>query len=157
MWIAAAQSIVNREPRQNGREIRSLMQRAHDAGARLVHFPEGAMSSYQTRERHDWGALHEELELTAKLAGRLKLWTVLGSDHRLTSPNRPHNSLYVISDSGDLVARYDKRLCSFNEINNYYSPGRNPVVFSADGFQFGCALASRSIFQSYSSSTRSLA
>jgi predicted amidohydrolase len=140
MWIAAAQSTVSHNPRQNGMEIRSLMQRAHDAGARLVHFPEGAMSGYPTFENQDWDVLREELELTAALAGKLKLWTVIGSNHRLTSPNRPHNSLYVISDSGDIVTRYDKRLCSFNEINNHYSPGRDPVVFIVDGFRFGCAL-----------------
>ena len=98
------------------------------------------MSGYPSFENQDWGALLEELERTAALAAKLKLWTVLGGHHRLTSPHRPHNSLYVISDAGDVVARYDKRLCSFNEINHHDSPGRDPVVFAVDGFRFGCAL-----------------
>lgn len=138
--MATAQSTINREAHDNGREIRSLMQRARDAGARLVHFPEGAMSGYPPCETQNWQALREELDLTAALAGKLKLWTVLGSDHQLTPPHRPHNSLYVISDTGELTARYDKRLCSFSEINNHYTPGRAPVVFTVDGFRFGLAL-----------------
>ncbi|MDC7675866.1 carbon-nitrogen hydrolase family protein [Asticcacaulis machinosus] len=139
MLMATAQSLVTQDPHQNGQEIRALMQQAHDAGARLIHFPEGAMSGYQV-SNPQWEALHEELELTATLAKNLNLWTILGSEHRLTPPNRPHNSLYVISDSGDVVARYDKRLCSHNEINHHYTPGNTPIVFSIDGFTFGCAL-----------------
>ena len=140
MWIAAAQNLIGKEPHLNGRQIRTLMQRAHDAGARLVHFPEGAMSGYQPFKGQDCPALRQELELTRNLASKLKLWTVVGSDHPLTPPHRPHNSLYVISDEGQLVARYDKRLCSHNEIHNHYTPGRKPVVFSVDGFRFGLAL-----------------
>jgi predicted amidohydrolase len=65
---------------------------------------------------------------------------VLGGNHRLTGTNRPHNSLYAISDAGRLVGRYDKRLCSYNEITSWYSPGFEPLAFDVDGFRFGCAL-----------------
>lgn len=88
----------------------------------------------------DWTALREELETTAALAADLQLWTVVGSNHPLTPPNRPHNSLYVISSAGELVARYDKRLLSFTEISDWYSPGSDRLVFDVDGFRFGCAL-----------------
>ena len=98
------------------------------------------MSGYPSSESQDWDGLLKELDLTAALAAELKLWTVFGSNRRLTSPNRPHNSIYVVSDSGDVVTRYDKRLCSFNEINHHYSPGHGPVVFTVEGFRFGCAL-----------------
>jgi predicted amidohydrolase len=65
---------------------------------------------------------------------------VLGSAHPLTPPNRPHNSLYVISDRGEVVNRYDKRFCSNTEIIRFYSPGFEPVVFDVDGYRFGCAI-----------------
>ena len=81
--------------------------------------------------------LRDELEVTAAHAGQLGLWTVLGCNHRLTPPHRPHNSLYVISDEGALVGRYDKRFCSNTEINDWYSPGFEPLVFEVDGFKFG--------------------
>jgi predicted amidohydrolase len=68
------------------------------------------------------------------------MWVVLGSAHPLTPPHRPHNSLYVISDQGEIVARYDKRFCSNTEITRFYSPGFEPVVFDVDGYRFGCAI-----------------
>ena len=68
------------------------------------------------------------------------MWVVLGSAHPLTPPHRPHNSLYVISDQGEVVNRYDKRFCSNTEITRFYSPGFEPVVFDVDGYRFGCAI-----------------
>jgi predicted amidohydrolase len=103
------------------------MRDAHCAGAGLVHFPEGAMTCPKKKimsvsgpadvgpadwERVDWAVLRDELAATVALAGELRLWTVLGSIHRLTSPHRPHNSLYVISDRGEIATRYDERMLS---------------------------------------------
>jgi predicted amidohydrolase len=58
----------------------------------------------------------------------------------LTAPHRPHNSLYVISDEGRLVDRYDKRKCSHTELTRFYSPGFDAVVLDVDGFRFGLAI-----------------
>ena len=146
--MAAAQSPVGPDPVTNGESIRALMHSAAQQGARLIHFPEGAATGYVPAGPEaktgcwqvDWAAAREQLELTAALAGELGLWTVLGGNHQLTGTNRPHNSLYVISDEGQLVGRYDKRLCSYNEITNWYSPGFGPLAFDVDGFRFGCAL-----------------
>jgi predicted amidohydrolase len=139
MKIAAAQSLMSRDPRENGAHLRALMRQAAEAGARLVQFSEGALSDYASKEEMDWDAVASELAQIAALAGDLKLWTALGCSHRRT-PYRPYNSVYVISDTGQLAARYDKRLCSNNEITNFYSPGSEPVVFEADGFRFGLVL-----------------
>jgi predicted amidohydrolase len=70
----------------------------------------------------------------------LGLWVAFGSIHPLTPPHRPHNSLYVVSDTGELAARYDKRFLSNTEATWMYSPGKDPVVFEVDGFRFGIAL-----------------
>ena len=116
-----------------------------EAGAPMIHFPEGALSGYAEAQildwaGVDWSALRAELDGIAALAGQLGLWTVIGCNHRLTPPNRPHNSLYVISGKGVLVGRYDKRLCSHTETNDWYTPGVDPLVFEVDGFRFGAAL-----------------
>ncbi len=141
--------------RAGGREMRSLMEEAHNAGARLVHFPEGAicspnkriMSANGPREigpsawaKFEWATLRDELNLTSQLAKELQLWTVFGSVHQLTAPHRPHNSLYVISDRGELVTRYDERMLSNTKVSFMYSPGRTPVTFDVGGVRFGCAL-----------------
>ncbi len=143
--LATAQIDVSADVRRNGVAIRRVMARAARAGARLVHFPEGALSGYvksqiKDWDAVDWGALREELEQMAAAAGKLGIWTVLGANHRLTPPHRPHNSLYIISDAGKLAGRYDKRFCSNTEINDWYTPGAEPVVFTVDGFRFGCAI-----------------
>jgi deaminated glutathione amidase len=143
--IASAQSHITTDVRANGLHVRELMTKAKALGVRLVHFPEGALSGYvkteiQSWETVDWTALRAELEATAAHASELGVWVVLGANHRLTPPHHPHNSLYVISDEGMLVGRYDKRLISFSEVTSWYTPGTDPLVFEVDGYRFGCAL-----------------
>lgn len=165
--MAVAQSTVPTDPsdvaalRASGAEIRALVRRASEAGARLVQFTEGALVYPDKRVmssgrpgglggpgelleadwgRAAWDALREEAEAVAELAGQLGIWVAFGSVHPLTPPHRPHNSLYVVSDRGRLVARYDKRFLSHAEVSLLYTPGTEPVVFEVDGFRFGVAL-----------------
>lgn len=165
--LAVVQTTLISDPRDidalraGGAEIRRLMREAQKAGARLIHFPEGATCSPDKRimsasgpeevgpadwTRFEWAVLREELDATRTLAGELGLWTVLGSVHPLTPPHRPHNSLYVISDRGELATRYDERLLSNTKISFLYSPGRTPVTFEVDGVRFGCALGMETHF-----------
>lgn len=143
--LAVAQPVVTKDAVENGRTVRRMMREAASDGARLVHFPEGTLSGYAVEQIQDWAdvdwsQVRAELEAVAALAAELSLWVVLGSAHPLTPPNRPHNSMYVISDEGRLVDRYDKRICSHTEITRFYAPGFEPVVFDVDGFRFGCTI-----------------
>ena len=122
-----------------------MLREAAAAGARLAHFPEGFLSGYAVEdvaswEGVDWALVRSELEDVAALAGELGIWVVLGSAHPLTEPHWPHNSLYVVSDEGRLVERYDKRKCSHTEVTRFYTPGFEPVVFDVEGFRFGMAI-----------------
>src|SRR4051812_26731752 len=148
--LAVAQSTVPEDPadrdalRGSGAEIRDLMREASAVGARLVQFPEGAITyphkyavsgggphelSEADWSRAAWDVIREEAEAVADLAGELGIWTVFGSIPRLSGTNRPHNSLYVVSDQGELVGRYDKRYLSHTEISYMYTPGVAPLVF----------------------------
>lgn len=146
--IAIAQTEVAFDARVNGPRIRAQMRQAAAAGARLIQFTEGAMSGYPSGPGKqalagwdiDWSALRAELEETAALAADLSLWTVIGAAHRLTPPHLPHNSLYVISDRGEIAGRYDKRLLSYSEVTQWYAPGAGPLVFEVDGFRLACLL-----------------
>lgn len=159
--LAVAQTVAWEDPRDSaglrasGAELRSVMREAREAGARVVHFPEGATCAPHKLvmsvdgpdrvgpsdwDRCQWDVLRRELATTAQLARELRLWTVLGSVHRLTAPHRPHNSLYVISDRGEVVTRYDERMLSKTKISYMYTPGRSPVTFEVDGVRFGCTL-----------------
>lgn len=158
--IAVAQAIGGVESTAdqiaaNGVGVRALMREAAAAGARIVQFHEGAISSYPDKRwlssepgavaAADWSrvpfeAVRRELDRTSALAAELEIWVVLGSVHPLTPPHRPLNSLYVIDDRGRLVTRYDKRLLSHSELSHLYTPGVEPVVFEVDGWRFGCLL-----------------
>jgi predicted amidohydrolase len=143
--IAVAEPVITKDAAENGAKVRELMKAAAAGKARLIQFPEGQLSGYPKEQLQDWSevdwrVVRDELEKIKKLAARLKLWVVLGSAHPLTPPNRPHNSLYVISDQGLVVDRYDKRFCSSTEITRFFSPGFEPIVFDVDGYRFGCAI-----------------
>jgi predicted amidohydrolase len=143
--IAIAQMPISGDARLNGEKIRAMMREAGAGGARLIEFPEGALSGYakhpiQDWAEVDWDIVREELEAVMALAAKLKLWVVLGSAHPLTPPHWPHNSLYIISDAGQIINRYDKRICSVTEVSRFYTPGSEPVIFEVDGFRFGCII-----------------
>ena len=144
MRIACSQIAVTARPSVNAETIRMLMRQAAAAGARLIQFPEGALSGYAKSEIRDWAqvdwqGLDRELAAISALAAELRLWVVVGSAHRAVAA-RPHNSLHVVSDEGAFAHRYDKRLCSHTEITDWYAPGVDALVFEVDGWRFGCAL-----------------
>ncbi len=145
LHIAIAQMPITGDARINGNKVRELMHEDATGGARLVQFPEGSLSGYaknpiQDWAEVDWQIVREELEAIIFLASQLKIWVVLGSAHPLTPPHWPHNSLYIISDEGRIINRYDKRICSFTEVNRFYTPGSEPVIFDVDGFRLGCII-----------------
>ena len=135
--------------------MRSLMREARHAGARVIHFPEGSTCSPNKRimsssgmetigvadwSRFQWSVMHQEIAAVRELARELEIFAVFGAVHRLTAPRRPHNSLYVVSDQGELVTRYDERMLSNTKVTFMYTPGSVPVTFEVGGIVFGCAL-----------------
>ena len=130
---------------ENGHTIRTQMHEAAVQGARLIQFPEGALSGYaknpiKSWDEVNWEHVRVELESITVLAKELHLWVVLGSAHPLTPPHWPHNSLYIISDEGKLVTRYDKRICSHTETTRFYTRGNQAITFEVDGIKFGCLI-----------------
>jgi predicted amidohydrolase len=142
--IAIAQLPI-KDAQKNSSAVQKAMHQAAAGGARLIQFPEGMLSGYAKHpitdwQQVDWPALRKELATIMALAAELKIWVVLGSAHPLTPPHWPHNSLYIISDTGVIVNRYDKRILSHTEVTSYYTAGYEPVVFDVDGFRFGCII-----------------
>jgi predicted amidohydrolase len=158
--IAVAQSTVREDPtnaallRESGDEVRRLLREAAAAGARLVHFGEGAICFPSKRvmselgpdeigpsdwTKADWPALQNELDQVAALSRELGIWTVIPSVHQVPDA-RPHNSVYVVSDQGKVVTRYDERALSTTKVTWMYSAGTDPVTFEVDGVRFGLAL-----------------
>jgi len=149
--VATCQFAVGDNIRRNALQIQRFLHKAKKAGADIVHFPESAASGYvgtdfPNFEEFNWQLLKEETENIMTLAKQLRLWVVLGSTHRLTPdknirgqapPNKPHNSLYLISPDGKIVDRYDKRFCTKGDLK-YYTPGNHFANFTINGVK--CSL-----------------
>lgn len=143
--LAIAQLPITADAHKNSEAVQQAMHEAAQGGARLVQFPEGMLSGYAKHQINDWQevdwqVIRAELETIMALAAKLKIWVVLGSAHPITPPHWPHNSLYIISDNGGLVNRYDKRIVSHTEVTTFYTAGYEPVIFDVDGFRFGCVI-----------------
>jgi predicted amidohydrolase len=143
--IASAQAHVYPTPWDNAEAACHLITSAKQAGADLIHFPEAAFSGYVKHQVHhwedvDWDALEQALLHICTCAKDTGMWVVGGSNHRLTSPHRPHNSLLVIDSNGNLHTRYDKRFLSHTEVTDWYTPGSVPITFEVKGYRFGCAV-----------------
>jgi predicted amidohydrolase len=130
--------------------VRRLMEEAKAGGAEVAHFPEACLSGYAgsdlpSHADTDWHRLASALEEVLALAASLRLWVALGSAHRLTPPNKPHNSLYIIDDRGRIIDRYDKRFLSGDPSGTtgdlaHYSPGSHFSVFDIKGVRCGALI-----------------
>ena len=140
--IATCQFGVSADVDANAAHIATFMRQAANKNADIVHFSECALSGYASVDfesfaDYNWDLLKTKTLEVIDLAGQLKLWVVLGSSHRLTEPNKPHNSLYLISPEGELVDRYDKRFGTAVDTDNY-TPGDHFVHFDINGVK--CSL-----------------
>ena len=159
--IATVQSVLRPDPRsleqlrESGSRVRAVMCDAAAAGASLVHFPEGALCAPHKRvvssrgpdvvAEADWGAvdraaLRVELDLVAHAASDLRLWVAVGGIDFVPERPRPTNSLFVISDRGAIVGRYDERMLSRTKSLYMYQAGTKPLAFAVGGVRFGCAI-----------------
>jgi predicted amidohydrolase len=140
--IATCQFGVSADIEANAAMIREQMQRAAEIDADIVHFSECALSGYasvdfESFSNYNWDLLKIKTLEIIDLAGQLGVWVVLGSSHQFTEPNKPHNSLYLISPDGKLADRYDKRFCTQIDLDNY-TPGDHFVHFNVNGVK--CSL-----------------
>lgn len=139
--IGTCQFGVTGSVAHNSEAICRQMVEAKELEADVVHFSECALSGYagidfESFEGYDWDLLRGETEKIMALAAELKIRVVLGSSHRLTEPNKPHNCLYLIGPDGRIADRYDKRFCMDREMP-YYTPGRRFVDFTVNGVKCG--------------------
>lgn len=139
--IATCQFAVSDSIVKNSETIQQQMNLAAKKGADIVHFSETALSGYGGHEvydfsKFDWENLRKHTENIMALAKQLGLWVVLGSTHKLTLPNKPHNSLYLIDPDGKIQDRYDKRFLTTGDLE-YYSSGDHFVEFEINGIKCG--------------------
>jgi len=145
--IATGQFGVSSDIGNNLNHIREQIIEAKNKEADVIHFPECSLSGYAgvdfgTFENYPWKELKNATLEIMKLAGKLKIWILLGSSHPLTGKNKPHNSIYIIDDTGGILDRYDKRFCAGNPAGDieelaHFSPGNHFSIFSIKGIRCG--------------------
>jgi deaminated glutathione amidase len=150
LTVATCQFPVSADIAANLGFARRQLSLASQRGARVAHFPEGALSGYAGTDFETFAGFGWELltEAVGDIAGRcrqLGIWAVIGSSHRLSGGHKPHNSLYVISDSGAIVERYDKRFCAGDPAGKsgdlaHYSPGSHFSIWEIDGVRCGALI-----------------
>ena len=126
------------------------MRTAAKRGADVVHFPEGALSGYAgtdfaSFDGFDWDGLGRATGSVLDLAAELGVWVVLGSAHRLSGGHKPHNSVYVVASTGEIVDRYDKRFCSGDADEDsgdlsHYTPGDHLCVWEINAIRCGALI-----------------
>ena len=152
MKIATCQFPISANIGRNASTIEQQLVEAAGQRAKVVHFPECALSGYagvdfedwggqdwsgRNRNGFDWDLLQEASRRIIGLWKKQRISVLLGSTHRLRR-NLPHNSVYVINPSGKIVDRYDKRFCTGKDLK-LYSPGNHPCRFKIGKFR--CAVA----------------
>jgi predicted amidohydrolase len=140
--VATCQFAVSSSIKRNAGQIRKFLHKAQKSKADIVHLPEGALSGYvgtdfPNFDGFNWELLKEQTLKITTLAGKLGLWLILGSTHRLTGPNKPHNSLYLLAPDGKIADRYDKRFCTKADLR-HLTPGSRFVTFTINGVK--CSL-----------------
>lgn len=147
LTVATCQFPTSADIQSNFEYVSRLMREAKDRGADVAHFPEACLSGYagsdfESYDDFGWKRLQECTYRLLDLAGELGLWVIVGTSHQLTAPHKPHNSLYIIRDDGQLIDRYDKRFCAGNTSENtvdlaHYTSGSHFSVFTIGGICCG--------------------
>jgi predicted amidohydrolase len=79
------------------------------------------------------------------LAQKHNIWVVLGSTHYISENEKPLNCLYIISNEGKIVDRYDKSMLTGGDLR-FYTPGNHTVVLELKGFKLGFLICYDSCF-----------
>lgn len=126
----------------NTEKIRSCIERAAACGARLVVFPELALTGYPPQDLLDSPALVEKnlfaLEQLAACAPQVAV--VVGFVDRNPSPvGRPFFNAAALLREGKIEAVYHKILLPSYDVfddERYFESGKQPFVFELEGLRF---------------------
>jgi len=129
MPIASVQMEVTDELKVNLERILRGIKEGQAKGARVVVFPETALSGFREEaiQKPGWAAIEEAQKQIADEAARHKLYVIYGCATN-SGQEKPFNSAIVVGPDGAEVTRYHKM---FPE--SYFEPGTHLSLFEIDG------------------------
>ncbi len=139
--VATCQFPVTGDIESNASYIKKFIKEAAENHADIVHFSEASLSGYppgdiQSFENYNWEVLKDETREIISLSKEKRIWVILGSAHFLDDNEKPMNCLYIISDEGKIVGRYDKSMLTRGDAN-YYTAGNHIEVVEVKGYKLG--------------------
>jgi predicted amidohydrolase len=145
LTIATCQFPVSADIKKNESFILKQLVLAKVKGADIAHFSESSLSGYagidfSSFKGRDEILLQTCLENIRKSSKNLKIWTIVGGHQFEKRHKKPFNCLWLINDKGEIVDRYDKRICAgkHGELEHlYYKPGKKPIQFKLKEFTCG--------------------
>jgi len=124
--VAVLQMATSPDPEENAPKLHDAIERAANAGARLLVTPECALSGYLPEPDLDFRGLSElERELREHAADR-GLWMALGTTHRRDEQLR--NTALLCSPDGAIVLAYDKTHLTRDDEPRFAAGGSLPVA-----------------------------
>src|SRR5215210_7274458 len=143
--VATCQFPVSGDVHKNARFIKDFIKEAALQKADIVHFSEASLTGYPPGDipsfnNYDWDALSKETKEIMTVAKQFGVWVVLGSAHYIDSGVMPTNCLYIISNKGEIVDRYDKSMLTDggdSSDDSFYSPGNHITTININGFECG--------------------
>ena len=148
--IATSQFPVSGDILENSNYIKKFIREAALNGSDIIQFSEQALCGYppadvSSFENYNWDLLRAETKDIIALAKECNIWVVLGSSHFISENEKPLNCLYIISNQGKIVDRYDKSMLTGSDLK-YFTPGNHIVVMDINGYKLGFLICYDSCF-----------
>jgi predicted amidohydrolase len=148
--VATCQFPVSGDVHKNAKFIKDFIKQAALQKADIIHFSEASLTGYPpvdiaSFDNYDWNALSTETKEIMALAKQYNVWVVLGSAHYIDTNVKPTNCLYIISNKGEIVDRYDKSMLTDGDLK-FYTPGNHVTTITINGFECGFLICYDSCF-----------
>ena len=148
--VATCQFPVSGDIKSNANYIKGMIKEAAFNKADIVHFSEAALSGYPpgdipSFQNFNWDDLRAETYDIMSLAQKYNIWVILGSAHYISENEKPLNCLYIISNEGKIIDRYDKSMLTGGDLN-YYTPGNHIAILELKGYRIGFLICYDSCF-----------
>ncbi len=147
--IAVSQFPVSTNIAQNMRYISRQIKEAAKSKVEVIHFPELALSGYQTEIAEiDWNLLDKSMEDLKTIAAESDINIVIGV-HQPSSGNRnPFNATCLITDKGKIAGHYIKSRLYGKEKEKFENK-ENSLVYDIKGVKCGFLICYDSNFPSF--------